>query len=90
MDIQEKFDRVLERVKDPESELPLANIGIVQKFRYNDEKKVIYVFTTFAAHRPSCMTCVGITMAIESTLQRLLEEALLAEFPGFSVEFVPA
>lgn len=88
--VQEKFDRVLETVKDPESNLPISNLGIVQKFRYNEEQSKVYVFTEYQSHRPACMTCVGISMAIESTLNRLMQEALEKEFPGFSVEFVPA
>jgi metal-sulfur cluster biosynthetic enzyme len=86
--VQEKFDRILENVKDPESSLPLSDLGVVEKFRYHEEGKKIYVFTKFQSHRPSCMTCVGISLALEKSIDRLIEEELQKEFPGFSVEFL--
>lgn len=89
-EVHEKFDRILENVKDPESSLPISDLGIVEKFRYHEEGKKIYVFTKFQTHRPACMTCVGISLAIEKSIDRLIEEEVLKEFPGFSVEFVPA
>ncbi len=88
--IQEKFDRVLQDVKDPESNLPISDFGVVQKFRYNEEQRKIYVFVEFQSHRPACVTCVGISLAIENTIERLVKEELEKEFPGFTVEFVAA
>ncbi len=86
--ISTKFDAVLDRVKDPESSLALSRLGIVNRFRYSEEGRKVYVFTNFARHRPGCLTCAGITMALESTIERLISEELQREFPGFSVEFV--
>ena len=86
--VQEKFDFVLQKVKDPESSLPISDFGVVKKFRYNEKDKKIFVFVDFQSHRPACMTCVGISMAIESTIERLLSEELEKQFPGFTVEYV--
>ncbi len=88
--VQKRFDQVLELVKDPESSLPISDLGVVEKFRYQEEGKKIYVFTNFQYQRPACMTCVGISMAIEKSIDRLIEEELKKKFPGFTVEFVPA
>lgn len=35
----EKIDRVLERVKDPESGLPVSRLGLVKRFRYSEREK---------------------------------------------------
>ena len=88
-EIATKFDTVLERIKDPESGLPLSQLGVVGRFRHSEEGRTIYVFTDFGDHRPGCLTCAGISMAIENTIERRLREELQKEFPGFSVEFVP-
>ena len=88
--VQEKFDTVLENVKDPESERPISDLGIVKKFRYSEEGSTIYVFTDYNSHRPACMTCVGISMAIENSVNRAIEEELHKFFPDFKVEFVTA
>jgi metal-sulfur cluster biosynthetic enzyme len=88
--VQEKFDAVLEQVKDPESELPIGDLGVVKKFRYSEEGSTIYVFTDYNSHRPACMTCVGISMAIENSVNRAIREELQKFFPEFKVEFVSA
>lgn len=88
--VQEKFDAVLEQVKDPESERPISDLGVVKKFRYSEEGSTIYVFTDYNSHRPACMTCVGISMAIEKSVNRAIEEELNKFFPNFKVEFVSA
>lgn len=87
--IKNKLDSVLENVKDPESNLPISDLGVVEKFRYSQEGAKIYVFTKFSSHRPACMTCVGISMAIENSLYRLIKEEMNRQFPDFEVEFVP-
>ncbi|HKK65684.1 MAG TPA: hypothetical protein VJ967_07505 [Clostridia bacterium] len=87
--VKNKLDAVLENVKDPESNLPIGDLGVIEKFRYSEEGSTIYVFTKFNSHRPACMTCVGISMAIENTLYRLIKEELNRQFSDFKVEFVP-
>ncbi|MFW6344421.1 MAG: hypothetical protein ACOC2B_06725, partial [Sediminispirochaetaceae bacterium] len=73
----------------PESGLPISQLGVIKRFRYSESGSRVYVFTGFHEHRSGCLTCVGISMAIEKTLERELKEELEKEFPGFSVEFVP-
>jgi metal-sulfur cluster biosynthetic enzyme len=87
-EMAEKIDSILERVKDPESGLSVARLGLVEKVRYNEEKKEMYIFTDFLSHRPGCLTCVGIAMAIMSTIRTDLEEEFKKEFPNLVIEFV--
>lgn len=84
----EKIDSILERVKDPESGLSVARLGLVQKVRYNEEKEEMYIFTDFLSHRPGCLTCQGIAMAVMSTILKNLEKEFKKEFPELSFEFV--
>ncbi len=86
--MKRKLDKVLEDVKDPESNLPLSSLGVIEKYRYNEQLKELYVFTKFFSHRPPCKTCVGISMLIESSIKRDLEAALKSEFPELSIRFV--
>jgi metal-sulfur cluster biosynthetic enzyme len=88
-DVKARFDQALEDVKDPESALPLSRLGVVKRFRFDEEGKNIYVFTNFASHRPGCLTCAGITMVIEKSISRDLKAALQGSFPGFSIEILP-
>ncbi len=88
-EMKERFDHILETLKDPESSLPLSRLGVVKRFRYDEEGKNIYVFTDFGSHRPGCLTCAGISMAIENSICRDLSDALKDSFPGFRIEILP-
>jgi metal-sulfur cluster biosynthetic enzyme len=84
----EKIDRVLERVKDPESGLPVSRLGLVKRFRYSEREKKLFVFTDVYPHLPKCITCAAIARTIVSTIIRDLTAELEREFPELSVEFV--
>jgi len=83
-----KIDAILERVKDPESDLPVAQLGLVRRVRYNEGKKTMYIFANLNAQVPRCSTCRFIAAAVIARITRDLEAAFKAEFPDLSVEFV--
>ena len=87
-EMQQKIEDVLQRVKDPESGLPIARLGVVERVRYNAEKQELYVFADFLSHQPSCMACVGIASVVISGIRRRLVEEFEAEFPELKVELV--
>jgi metal-sulfur cluster biosynthetic enzyme len=87
-EMKRTIDAVLDRVKDPESGYSVADLGVVTRLRYNDEKKELYIFTDFAGHQPGCFTCVGIAAMIQSSIERWLTEEFSREFPGVNVVFV--
>lgn len=83
-----KIDAVLERVKDPESGLPVSRLGIVRRARYVEDKKILYIITDFQSHMPHCKTCVFIARLVaERILQELTVEFHL-EFPGLDIILV--
>ncbi len=85
--IRRKIDAVLDRVKEPESGLSIAQIGLVEKLRYSEKDKTLIVFTSFIKpnHHYCCTVLQGLLLS--STIQRLTEE-FQKEFPDLSIEFV--
>jgi metal-sulfur cluster biosynthetic enzyme len=79
--MRRRIDAVLDRVKDPESGLPLARIGVVERVRYNADRRELYVFTDFLSHQPGCPACVGIASVVIDGIRRRLLEELRVEFP---------
>lgn len=86
--MQETLQTVLDQVKDPESGLPIARLGVVERFRYNAEHNELVVFTEFGSHMPACITCVGIASIVVAGIRRRLREALEQEFPGMTITIV--
>ncbi len=87
-EMKRKIDAVLDRVKDPESDLPISRLGVITRLRYNEEKKELYVFSDFLSHMPGCLTCVGIAATVIDGIKRRLRSELEAEFPQLSIVFV--
>ena len=86
-EITRKIDAVLERVKEPESGLSVAQLGLVERLRYNEKDKKLSVFTCFIKpnHHYCCTVLQG--LLISGVLNALTEE-FQKEFPDLSVEFV--
>ncbi len=87
LDVSEKFDKILERVKEPQSELSLAELGLVSKISYFKKDKTIIAFMNFA--KPStneCPACFAVNDLIKQTITRDLRNALDDAFPGWSIE----
>jgi len=87
-DMVRKIDAVLDRVKDPESDLPVVQLGVIKRVRYNEELKTLYVFTDFYSHMPKCVTCAAIAKTLASSIVRDLTKEFQTEFPDLSIEFV--
>jgi len=83
-----KIDAVLDRVKDPESELPVSRLGVVKRIRYNEDLKKLYIFTDFYSHLPKCATCAAIAKTLASVIVRDLTKEFQTEFPDLTIEFV--
>jgi metal-sulfur cluster biosynthetic enzyme len=81
-----KIDAVLEKVKEPESGLSIAQLGLVERLRYSERYKKLYVFTRPIASPPGC--CIIIAKLLQSTTGERLKSEFQKEFPDLSIEFV--
>lgn len=82
-----KIDSVLERVKEPESNLSIAQLGLVDKLRYSPTRKRLYIYTSTIRHnRKQCCTILQ-GLLIAGTLNSLIAE-FQKEFPDLAVEVV--
>ena len=79
-----KLQSVLERVKDPETNLSMAELGLVERFRYYPKKKKISVFLNPVKPGKVCCSIIS-SLLLSSTLKDLMNE-LRKEFPDLSLE----
>ncbi len=88
MDVRDKFDAILARVKETQSDLSLAELGLVEKLTYHEREKTIVAHMSFAPYDPSsCPACSVVDDMVKSSVERDLKEAILVDFPGWNVEF---
>jgi metal-sulfur cluster biosynthetic enzyme len=83
-----KIDDVLECVKDPESGLPVSRLGVVQRVRYSDDHKMLYIFMDFKSHMPHCSACTAVAGLVVDRIVRDLAVEFHVAFPDLDVEFV--
>jgi metal-sulfur cluster biosynthetic enzyme len=81
-----KIDAVLDRVMEPESNLSIAQLGLVKKLRYVENKKTLYIFTRDPTAPPAC--CTIIANLLQTTISEKLIQEFQIEFPDLTIEFV--
>jgi metal-sulfur cluster biosynthetic enzyme len=83
-----KIDSVLDRVKDPESGLPVSHLGLINRVRFSEATKKLFIFMDLQSHMPHCSACTAIAGLVVGRIVRDLTVELHAEFPDLEVEFV--
>lgn len=82
----QKIDNVLDRVIEKESNLSLAQLGLVERVRYSEKRNKLYVFTKAIHSTHGCCTLLALVQQTD-TLQDL-EEQFKKEFPEHWVQIV--
>jgi metal-sulfur cluster biosynthetic enzyme len=82
--MKKKLQSVLERVKDPETNMAISELGLVERFRYYPEQKKLSVFLNPVRPGKVCCSIIS-SLLLTSTLKNLMNE-LQKEFPDFAVE----
>jgi len=82
----EKIDHVLDRVIEKESNLSVAQLGLVERVRYSEKQNKLYVFTKAIHSTHGCCTLLSLVQQSD-TLQDL-EDQFKQEFPEHWVQIV--
>jgi metal-sulfur cluster biosynthetic enzyme len=85
-EMKRRIDGVLERVKEPESGLSIAELGLVERLRYSEKYRKLVVFTNPIKSPPGC--CVIMAKLLQDATGKRLTEEFKKEFPNLSIEFV--
>lgn len=78
---------VLERVKEPQSDLSVAELGLVSRVSLVAEEKTLVVSMNIGTPHFQCPACSAINGEVKRGVERLLREEFERKFPGFAIEF---
>ncbi len=81
-----RIDSVLDRVREKESDLTVAQLGLVERVRYSPERNKLYVFTRALHSTHGCCTLLALVQ--QSDTLHDLEQEFKSEFPEHWVELV--
>ena len=82
----QKIDNVLDRVIEKESNLSVAQLGLVERVRYSEKQNKLYVFAKAIHSTHGCCTLLSLVQQSD-TLQDL-EGHFRKEFPEHWVQIV--
>ena len=82
----QKIDNVLDRVIEKESNLSVAQLGLVERIRYSEKQNKLYVFAKAIHSTHGCCTLLSLVQQSD-TLQDL-EGHFRKEFPEHWVQIV--
>ena len=80
-----KIDAALARVKEPQSDVPIVDLGLVGNVRYSAEQKAIEVTLAIGYPPGQCPACLAINGVVKQGIMRRTAEEFQKEFPGFSI-----
>ena len=82
----QKIDNILDRVIEKESNLSVAQLGLVERVRYSEKQNKLYVFAKAIHSTHGCCTLLSLVQQSD-TLQDL-EGHFRKEFPEHWVQIV--
>jgi metal-sulfur cluster biosynthetic enzyme len=87
-DVKKKIDAALARVKEPQSDVPIVDLGLVGNVRYNGEEKAVELTLAIGYPPGQCPACLAINGVVKQGIVRRALEEFRKEFPGFSITVV--
>jgi metal-sulfur cluster biosynthetic enzyme len=82
----QKIDNVLDRVVEKESNLSIAQLGLVERVRYSEKQNKLYVVTKAIHNTHGC--CTLLSLVQQSDTLDSLEREFKKEFPEHWVQIV--
>lgn len=84
-DIKRKIDAALARIKEPQSDLPIADLGLVGNIHYSEAEKTIVVTLAIGSPRFQCPACSAINGVVRQGIERRALEEFQKEFPAHTI-----
>ena len=87
-EMKEKIDRVLGRIREPETQMSVMDLNAVRKVSYSASEKRLLVVMDNPESRQKCFCSGMVTATIRRSLMRDLTAEFEKEFPELAVEVV--
>jgi len=84
-EIKKKIDAALSRVKEPQSDIPIVDLGLVSNIRYIEKDKTIRLTLAIGYPSGQCPACLAVNDVVGMGITRRAQEEFQKEFPGFSI-----
>lgn len=84
-EIQKRIDSALAKVKEPQSDVPIVDLGLVNKVTYSAREKTLVVSLAIGTPRFQCPACSAINGVVKQGIERRIVEKFSEEFPDHRI-----
>ncbi len=84
-EMKKNIDAVLARVKEPQSDIPIADLGLVEKVTYSKNEKTLLVQLVSGLLPYQCPACSAINGVVLEGIRRRLQESFEMQFPELRI-----
>lgn len=84
-EIKKRIDAALAKVKEPQSDVPIVDLGLVSNVRYSEKEKSIELKLAIGYAAGNCPACVAINGVVGAGIARRATEEFTKAFPGFTI-----
>ncbi len=84
-EVKKKIDSALARVKEPQSDLPIVDLGLVSNVRYSEKDKSVELTLAIGYPPGQCPACIAVNGVVGAGIARRAREEFEKEFPGFAI-----
>jgi len=84
-EIKGRIDAALARVKEPQSDVPIVDLGLVGNVRYSAAEKTVEVTLAIGYPPGQCPACLAINGIVKLGIIHRADEEFRKEFPGFTI-----
>ena len=84
-EIKKKIDTALARVKEPQSDVPIVDLGLVSNIRYSEKDKTIQLTLAIGYPAGQCPACLAVNDVVGMGITRRVKEEFQKEFPDFTI-----
>ena len=84
-EMRKKIDETFAKVREPQSDAPIVDLGLVQKVTYSQKEKTLLIQLAIGYPPGECPACLAINGVIKKGVVRRAKEAFEAAFPELKI-----
>ncbi|HCX96169.1 conserved hypothetical protein [uncultured spirochete] len=84
-EMRKKIDETFAKVREPQSDAPIVDLGLVEKVTYSEKEKTLLVRLAIGTPRWQCPACSAINGVVKEGIVRRAKEAFEAAFPELKI-----
>jgi metal-sulfur cluster biosynthetic enzyme len=84
-EMKKNIDEALSSVREPQSNIPIADLGLVEKITYSEKEKTLLVRLVSGLLPYQCPACSAINGIVLEGIRRRLRESLEMHFPQLHI-----